>query len=156
MVFDEFQDVLAEIDREASVAGLTSDQGFSVYISNDGTNGVVGGTIGAADTTSLNIDGLSVADPSDAADAVDAITSAVSALGDAQATVGTLENRLQFAITLAQSQIVNTKAAESRIRDANIAEESANLTRYSVLTQSGLAALAQANSQSAAVLSLLR
>ena len=71
-------------------------------------------------------------------------------------TVGTLENRLGFAITLAQSQIVSNKAAESRIRDANIAEESANLTRYSILTQSGIAALAQANSQSGAVLSLLR
>jgi flagellin len=152
----EFQDVLSEIDREANVAGLTTDQGFSVFISNDGTNGVVGGTIGAADTASLNIDGLSVADASDAADAVSAIASAVSSLGDAQATVGTLENRLQFAISLAQSQVTNTKAAESRIRDANIAEESANLTRYSVLTQSGLAALAQANSQSGAVLSLLR
>ena len=67
-----------------------------------------------------------------------------------------IENRLQFAINLAQSQIVNTKAAESRIRDANIAEESANLTRYSILTQSGIAALAQANSQSGAVLALLR
>ncbi len=51
---------------------------------------------------------------------------------------------------------VNTKAAESRIRDANVAEESANLTRYNILTQSGIAALAQANQQSAAVLSLLR
>ncbi len=51
---------------------------------------------------------------------------------------------------------MNTKAAESRIRDANIAEESANLTRYSILTQSGIAALAQANQQSAAVLTLLR
>ena len=81
---------------------------------------------------------------------------AVSTLGTAQSTVGTIENRLQFAITLAGSQVVNTKAAESRIRDANIAEESANLTRYSVLTQSGLASLAQANSQSSAVLALLR
>jgi len=152
----EFQDVLGEIDREANVAGLTADQGFSVYVSNDGTNGVVGGTIGAADSSALGIDGLSVADPTDAADAVTAIAAAVSSLGTAQATVGTIQNRLQFAITLAQSQIVNTKAAESRIRDANVAEESANLTRYSVLTQSGLAALAQANSQSGAVLSLLR
>ena len=65
-----------------------------------------------------------------------------------QNTVGTLQNRLQFAISLAQSQVVNNKAAESRIRDANIAEESANLTRFNILTQSGIAALAQANSQS--------
>ena len=56
----------------------------------------------------------------------------------------------------AQSQIVNKTAAESRIRDANIAEESANLTRYNILTQSGLAALAQANQTTASVLSLLR
>jgi flagellin len=152
----EFQDVLSEIDREASVAGLTADQGFSVFVSDDGTNGVIGGTIGAADSASLAIDSLSVDTASNAAAAVTAIATAVSTLGDAQATVGTLENRLQFAITLAQSQITNTKAAESRIRDANIAEESANLTRYNVLTQSGLAALAQANSQSSAVLSLLR
>jgi flagellin len=52
--------------------------------------------------------------------------------------------------------MVNMQAAESRIRDANIAEESANLTRYSILNQSGLAALAQANQTTAAVLALLR
>ena len=152
----EFQDVLDEIDREANVAGLTASQGFSVFVSDDGSNGVIGGTIGAADASALAIDSLAVDTDTNAAAAVTAIAAAVSTLGDAQATVGTLENRLQFAINLAQSQIVNTKAAESRIRDANIAEESANLTRYSVLTQSGLAALAQANSQSGAVLGLLR
>jgi flagellin len=59
--------------------------------------------------------------------------------------VGQLQNRLTYAISLAQSQMVNNKAAESRIRDANIAEESANLTRFSILNQSGIAALAQAN-----------
>ena len=48
------------------------------------------------------------------------------------------------------------EAAESRIRDANIAEESANLTRFNILTQSGIAALAQANQSSASVLALLR
>ena len=66
------------------------------------------------------------------------------------------ENRLTYAISLATSQVVNKKAAESRIRDANIAEESANLTRYNILSQSGIAALAQANSTSASVLALLR
>ena len=67
-----------------------------------------------------------------------------------------MQNRLSYAISLAQSQIVNTKSAESRIRDANVAEESANLTRYSILNQSGIAALAQANQSTNAVLSLLR
>jgi flagellin len=152
----EFQDVLTEIDREASVAGLSSSQGFSVFVSNDGSNGTVGGTIAAADTTTLGVAGLSVDTDTNAATAVAALNTAISNLGSSQSTVGTLENRLQFAITLAQAQIVNTKAAESRIRDANVAEESANLTRYSILTQSGIASLAQANAQSGAVLALFR
>ncbi len=140
--------VLSEIDREANVAGLTSSQGFSVFVSNNGTNGVVGGTIGAADTTTLGINGLTIANATSAATAVSTIASAVSSLGSTQATVGTLENRLQYAISLAQSQVTNTASAESQIRDANIATESANLTKYSILTQSGVAALAQANSTS--------
>jgi flagellin len=73
-----------------------------------------------------------------------------------QGQVGQLQNRLQFAMTLAQSQMTNKKAAESRIRDANVAEESANMTRYNILSQTGIAALAQANQASASVLSLLR
>ena len=88
--------------------------------------------------------------------AVASIDAAVKTLGSSQSTIGTLQNRLSFAVSLAQSQNVNAKAAESRIRDANIAEESANMTRYNILTQSGIAALAQANQQGSAVLSLLR
>jgi flagellin len=152
----EFQDVLAEIDREASVAGMTAVQAFSVYVSNNGANGVVSGSIGAATTTALAIDSLAVDTVANATAAVTALATAVGTLGTTQANIGTLENRLQFAVGLAQSQVVNIKAAESRIRDANVAEESANLARYSILTQSGIAALAQANSQSAAVLALLR
>ena len=45
----EFQDVLGEIDREASVAGLDATQGFSVFVSNDSTNGTIGGSVNAAD-----------------------------------------------------------------------------------------------------------
>ena len=152
----EFQALIAEIDREASVAEVDATQGFSVFVSNDGSNGVIGGTISAADSTTLGVASLSVDTAANAATAVAAMQSAISTLGTAQNTVGVLENRLQFAVSLAQQQVVSNKAAESRIRDANIAEESANLTRYSILTQSGLAALAQANSQSAAVLGLLR
>jgi flagellin len=84
------------------------------------------------------------------------VTSAIATLGTVQGQVGQLQNRLSYAIALAQSQLVNNRAAESRIRDANIAEESASLTRYSILNQSGIAALAQANTSTAAVLALLR
>lgn len=152
----EFADVLNEINRESNVAGLASAQGFSVFVSNNGSDGVVGGAIGAVTTTSLGIASGDLTTQGGAQTAVASIASAVTALGTVQGEVGTLQNRLSYAISLAQSQIVNNKAAESRIRDANIAEESANLTRFSILNQSGIAALAQANGQTSAVLSLLR
>jgi len=152
----EFQDVLTEINREAAVAGLTTSTGFSVFVSNDSTNGTIGGTVGAVTTTALSINASTVATAGGAATAVAAVAAAVTTLGGIQASVGTIQNRLSYAIALAQSQITNNKAAESRIRDANIAEESSNLTRYNILTQSGLAALAQANSSTGAVLQLLR
>lgn len=152
----EFADVISEIDREAAVAGIDASQAFSIFVSNDGADGEVSGTIGAADATDLGVNALDISTAAGAQTAVGTIATAVGTLGAAQATIGTLQNRLQFAVGLAQSQVVNTKAAESRIRDANVAEESANLTRFSILTQSGVAALAQANQQSSAVLSLLR
>ncbi len=152
----EFQEVLAEIDREAAVATLTTSTGFSVFVSNNGTNGVISGTIGAVTTTTLTVAGQVLTSQAEAATAVTAVATAVTNLGTVQGAVGSISNRLNFAISLARSQAVNTRAAESRIRDANIAEESANLTRVSILTQSGIAALAQANSSSGAVLALLR
>ena len=153
----EFQDVLSEIDREATVAGLSTTATFSVFVSNStGTNGKISGTVGLASQAALSLTGHVITSQATAQSAVAAVASAVTLLGSSQATVGTLENRLQFAISLAGSQTVSNKAAESRIRDANVAEESANLTRYNILTQSGIAALSQANQSSQSVLSLLR
>jgi flagellin len=152
----EFSDVLSEITREATVAGLTASSGFSVFVSNDGSNGVVGGSVGAATSTALAINASAINTQTAASTAVSTVATAINTLGAVQGQVGQLQNRLSYAINLAQSQIVNTKAAESRIRDANIAEESANLTRYNILNQSGLAALSQANQSTSAVLSLLR
>lgn len=153
---NEFQDIVSEINREINVANLGTSNAFSVFVSNEASavNGNVTGTISALTTTTLGIASLDLTSAPDAA--VTALSSAVTTLGTAQGQVGQLQNRLSYAINLAQSQIVNTQAAESRIRDANIAEESANLTRFSILNQSGLAALAQANQSTAAVLSLLR
>ena len=150
----EFSSVVSEIGREVSVAGLGATQGFSVFVSS-GTGGTVGGSIGAADTTTLGIAALDVSTATGAATAVGAVKTAVGTVGTVVGSVGALQNRLQYAVGLAQSQAVNTKAAESRIRDANVAEESANLTRYQILTQSGIASLAQANQSSSSVLKLL-
>lgn len=151
----EFANVISEIDREAGLGGLTTGLNSTVFIA-PGTNGQVGVSFGAVTSTTLGINASVIDTAAHAQTAVGAIATAVSTLGGVQGSVGSSENRLQFAISLAQTQIVNTSAAESRIRDANIAEESANLTRYNILTQSGLAALAQANQSTQSVLALLR
>jgi flagellin len=97
------------------------------------------------------------ASPTSAAEAaITALTTAVGLLGSVQGKVGTAQNKLQYAIQLAQSQVSNFSAAESRIRDADVAAEAANLTKAQVLQQASLAAMAQANSAPQAVLSLLR
>jgi flagellin len=154
---NEFQDIIAEIDREASVAGLTTGGAFSVFVSSEATavDGRVSGAIGPVSASALGLSG-DLTTTTNAETALAAVTAAIGSLGTVQGQVGQIENRLNYAISLAQSQVVNLRAAESRIRDANLAEESANLARYSILNQSGIAALAQAHQQSAAVLALLR
>jgi flagellin len=88
--------------------------------------------------------------------AVVALGNAVKALGSAQAAVGKGQNQLNYAIGLAQSQISSFSAAESCIRDADVAAEAANLTKAQVLQQASIAAMAPANSAPQAVLSLLK
>jgi flagellin len=159
---DEAMSILTEITREATVAGLATGGSFSVFVSSGANNNTVGGSIGAVTTSAMLISGIKLAGATTSAgvtsakNAIGALKNAVSHLGTVQAQVGTLENSLQYAVALGQSQVVNIKAAESRIRDANIAEESANMTRYSILNQSGIAVLAQANQSASAVLALLR
>jgi flagellin len=62
---------------------------------------------------------------------------------------------LQYATDLANSQITNYSAAESRIKDADVAAEAANLSKSQVLEQSSVAAMAQTNSAPQALLKLL-
>jgi flagellin len=155
----EYSSLISEIDRQATVAGLNATSSFSVFVSSEATvsNGVITeNNIGAANSTALSLTQTTFSTAAEAQAALAEVTAAVGSLGDVQNTVGTLQNKLQFAISLAQSQVVNTRAAESRIRDANIAEESANMTRFNILSQSGIAVLAQANQTSSFVLSLLR
>lgn len=89
-------------------------------------------------------------------DALTKITTAVANLGNVQGKVGTGQNKLLYSIQLAQSQLSGYAAAESRIRDADVAVEAANLTKVQVLTQASIAAMAQANSAPQQVLALLR
>src|SRR5262249_56620731 len=120
-------------------------------------DGVNGGVAASASSALLGTgSNVSVESRASALEAVGAVATAISSLGTAQAAVGKGQNQLTYAIGLAQSQISNFSAAESRIRDADVAAEAANLTKAQVLQQASMAAMAQANSAPQAVLSLLR
>ena len=108
------------------------------------------------DSAGLKLDSTDVTDATKAGTAITAIDTALASLGTMQGTVGTGQNKLQYGIQLAQSQITSYSAAQSRIRDADVAAEAANLTKAQVLQQASLAAMAQANSAPQAVLALLR
>jgi len=91
-----------------------------------------------------------------AAAAIAAINTAIQSLGLVQGRVGAGENKLQYSIGLAQSQISGFSAAEAQIRDTDVAAAAANLTKAQVLTQTSIAALAQANAEPQSVLKLLQ
>jgi flagellin len=94
-------------------------------------------------------------DTGNAVASLTAIQAAISQLGNVQARVGAGENLLNYATNLANSQITNFSAAESGIKDANVAEEAANLSKAQVLEQASVAAMAQANSAPQTLLKLL-
>ncbi len=156
------QQVVAVKDK-ASGAGaegirfVSTLQNFKVAIgTNEGGTGI--GSQGSV-VTAATVGTGSTADISnqDAAErAVNALANAVTTLGDAQAVVGRGQNQFNFAVNLAQSQLTNLAASESRIRDADLAEEAASLTKAQILLQAGISALAQANSAPQQVLALLR
>ena len=118
-----------------------------------GGTGSVFGTVGAQAVTAAS---NSASNTGSAIAALSALQTAVTNLGLVQGKVGAGENRLQYAVSLAQSQITNSSAAQAGIRDADVASEAANLTKAQVLQQASIAALAQANSAPQAVLTLLK
>jgi len=91
-----------------------------------------------------------------AANAFNGIKTCLNAIAEMRGDIGAGMNRLQAAISVLQTQSRNTLAAESSIRDANMAEEITNLTRFQILAQTGIASLAHSNSNSQIVLNLLR
>ncbi len=139
---------------DGSEVKLVSLKEFNVTVANDATAGA-NNNIAAQSPTAATA-GVLTGGEDGAKDALAAIKSAIAALGDVQGKVGAGQNNLEQAIDLASTQIVNFQAAESSIRDADIASEASALARLTTLQQAGVAALAQANQSSQALLSLLR
>jgi len=183
---NEFQSVLTEITRQAGNIGLatggttssTGTIGSSQYNTTPLAIFIGGGDTGVAtdnqvsvdltnggngvDVTGLGLTGATVtganatAAEAAATAALGLIQTAIANLGTVQGKVGSGENLLNYATTLANSQITNLSSSEASIKDADIAAQAANLAKAQTLQQSSIAALAQANSMPAALLKLLQ
>lgn len=123
-----------------------------------GANGgqAIAFTIGTVGTTALTIQGLSVSFATAASAAIASLDVAIGAITTQRANLGAIQNRLEQTINRLGVTSENLQAAESRIRDADMAAEMISFTKNQILQQSGMAMLSQANSAPQSVLSLLR
>ncbi len=99
---------------------------------------------------------MTIATPDEANRAIGTLDAAIKRINKQRADLGAYQNRLEYAVKGLDVAAENTQASESRIRDTDMAAQMVEFTKNQVLTQAGTAMLAQANSQSQTVLSLLQ
>ena len=135
-----------------------NDLNFNLHVGSDAdmTN-KIGVTITDMSSASLGIQGLNVADATGKAAtyAIDAIADAVSKVSAKRSSLGAIQNRLEHTISNVDNVVENTNAAESRIRDTDMADEMVNYSKNNILAQAGQSMLAQANQSTQGVLSIL-
>ena len=130
--------------------GANMDQNARVYV---GT--MTAQALGLKGAQGGEDDSISIKEPESANATIGTIDSALLVVSKQRADLGAYQNRFEMAAKGVDVAAENTQAAESRIRDTNMASEMVNYTRNQILTQSGTAMLAQANSKSQNVLALL-
>ena len=140
---EEIQNIFTNTKFNGSSVLTTSS--VAIIISDDGTTAL---TINATST-----DGITSLT---SGSSVSSIETAIKNVNQARATYGALQNRLESTVRNLKTTAENLQAAESRIRDTDMAEEMSNFTKYSILIQAGTAMLAQANMAPQSVLALLR
>ena len=159
----EYSALLEEIDR---IASSTEFNGINLL---DGSGGSVGIQVGIGTNTwdSIAIDlatnrnaaslGLStgVGTAADAATAMAEVLAAIDVVSSARSDFGAIQNRLESTIRNINNQTENLSAANSRIRDVDVAKETSRMTSYQILQQAGVSVLAQANLTTGLAISLL-
>jgi flagellin len=162
----EFQAIIAEIDRIANstefngiplLDGSQSTVSIQVGLDNASSDTI---TIGLQDvsSTALALSGgtFDVTSVANAQGVLQAIDDATNSVNTARGNLGASQNRLQSTIRSILNVRENLSAAESRIRDVDVAAETADLTRNSIMQQAATSILSQANSQPQIALSLLQ
>jgi flagellin len=152
-----------EIDRITAVTtfngnGIINASGTNVTLQvgiDNSTNSQISIATQNATATGLGIGTFDLATTTNAGTAVTNIGTAISSLASRRGALGAIESRLRSTVSTLGVARENFMAAESRIRDVDVAAESAELTRLSILQQAGASVLAQANQAPALALSLL-
>jgi flagellin len=168
---DEFSKLSSEIDRianatdfngtkllDGSLSAAANALSFQIGVRNVAANDRISITVGTATASALGMSSAAVAVSTQgvAQSALTVIDSAIQSVSSLRGALGAVQNRLQSTINNLQVAVENTSAAESRIRDVDVASETAALTRAQILTQAGTAVLAQANQTPQTALSLLQ
>ena len=162
----EFQNLTQEVERIATstqfngkylLSGEGDQLDFQIGIMNDEKNDRLSyrpqdSTARAAD---LGIAGLNVVSKGDAQGNLEKIDTAINSINGNRASLGALQNRLQSTISNLETRNENLSAANSRIRDTDIASESAELAKANILSAASSSVLAQANNSSSTALKLI-
>jgi flagellin len=160
----EFIALRSEIDRIAAVTEFNgtallsgANNSFTIQVGfKSGTNNTLSLSLKDLDVSAIGLSSVNVSSAANAQSALSNIDSAISAVATARADYGSYQNRFEATIASLQVTGENFSAAESRIRDADIAHETAVFTKNQILVQSGIAILAQANALPQQALALLR
>ena len=145
------------LDTETIVVNSGTGGSFQVG-PDDGVNNRIEVSIAdmRASGTLLNLNTTSVATMTSSRASITTIDEAISKVSGQRGDLGAFQNRLAFTISFTENEIENIQASEASISDADVASEVTDFTRAQILSQAATAMLAQANSQSETVLSLLK
>ena len=160
VIDSEYQQIKSEIDRIYTNTNYNGTDIFattlSVFVGDTTSTSVIvaSTTSWSLSSTSLSLGNLTTTGFSTNELAV--LREALDSVAGYRGEAGAVINRLRSAQNVILTQVQNLTTAESQIRDANMAEEVSNLTKFQILAQSGMAALGQANSNAQNVLQLLR
>jgi flagellin len=160
----EFQSLVSEVNRIGAstefsgiklLDGSTSSVSFQVGFGTTAGTDTISVSLSAALSTSLSLNSLDIGSGGATTTAITNIDAAINTVSGLRGTLGAVQNRLGSTINNLSITVENLSAAESRIRDVDIAYETAQLTRNQILQQASIAVLGQANSLPQSALRLL-
>ena len=139
-----------------NAATKVDDLAFNLHVGADSSNtNKIGVNISSMSADGLGVSGVKVTSEKTATDAIDVIAQAIQKVSKQRSDLGAVQNRLEHTINNLDNVVENTTAAESRIRDTDMAEEMVKYSNINILAQAGQSMLAQANRSNQGVLSLL-